>query len=348
MLFSKLLEPLKKQYGYTNMPFLQKMLAEAATKQTYRDLKILHNVPLFMNTLLKIEPLIVGGAQVVVTNPHFVICDSKAVALLQQANIKVELDYKKIEDDFDYVLDAAGNFKSSITPRRGAAELTKTGEKIYSDPTLNYPIINVDRSKIKELETCLGTGEGLIRGLNFFVGNVFHHQSFVLFGYGKVGRGAARQLTQYTKQLIIIDSDANACERAAKEGYIALHAKDKTAIDQAVKLAYAIVTATGVKNLITDSYHSAHFKNKLLVNIGVDDEYGPDFKKDEVLNEKRGVNFALQDPTLMKYMDPIFYAHNLTIDLFETRHFSSGIHAFPEDMDDMIMKQWQACFHEPL
>ena len=346
MIFSELLEPLKINYGVENMPFLQKMLVKVSEEKTYRGLKILHNIPLCLNTLLKIEPLIVGGAEVIITNPHFFTPDRKTLSLLKTADISVELDHHKIADDFDYVLDAAGDFKSLITPRRGAAELTQSGVAIYSDPALRYPILNIDNSSIKTLEACLGTGEGLIRGLDFFVGDVFHHKAFVLFGYGKVGRGAAKQLAKYTQQIVVIDSDDHACERATRDGFFTLHSSDKIAIDRAVKSAYATITATGFKNLVSNSYDPAHFKNKLLVNIGVDDEYGPAFKNNEVLNGKRGVNFALQDPTLLKYMDPVFYAHNFAIDLLETRHFEPGIHAFPKDIDESIMTQWQEIFHE--
>ena len=166
MILSELLQPLKVNYGIENMPFLQKMLDRASVEKTYRDLKILHNVPLCLNTLLKIEPLLVGGAEIVITNPHFFTPDRKTLSLLEKAAISVELDHSKIADDFDYTLDAAGDFKSLITPRRGAAELTQSGVAIYSDPKLRYPILNIDNSRIKTLETCLGTGDGLIRGLN--------------------------------------------------------------------------------------------------------------------------------------------------------------------------------------
>ena len=62
-----------------------------------------------------------------------------------------------------------------------------------------------------------------------------------------------------------------------------------------MKASYAVITATGIKNIITDWYDTDLFKNKVLINMGVDDEYGDAFSKEEVLNEKRGVNFALRD-----------------------------------------------------
>lgn len=121
MSFSKLLQPLKEYYGIDNMPFLQNMMEKVLAEKTYQGLKILHNVPLCLNTLLKIEPLVVGDADILITNPHFFTPDKKVIDLLKEAGIFIELDHKKICDDFDYVLDAAGNFKSLITPRRGAA-----------------------------------------------------------------------------------------------------------------------------------------------------------------------------------------------------------------------------------
>lgn len=347
MIFSALLKPLKAHYGIENMPFMQEMLAKAA-HHPYRSLKILHNIPLCLNTLLKIEPLIVGGAEVLVTNPRFFSCDDEALKLLKKANISVERNHQKITGEFDYVLDAAGDFKERIVPRRGAAELTKSGESIYSDPKLTYPVINVDNSRIKALETYLGTGDGLVRGLRFFVGDAFHHHPFVLFGYGKVGKGVAKQLAKYTPHLTIIDASSFACEQAKKDGFSSIFAKDKEAVHKAVKDSYAIVTATGIKNVITNFYDPHMFKNKILVNIGVDDEYGSAFSKEEVLNDKQAVNFALPEPTALKYIDPIFYAHNLVIDLIENRYFKAGIHPFPKDIDELIMAKWQKIFHETL
>ena len=116
-----------------------------------------------------------------------------------------------------------------------------------------------------------------------------------LFGYGKVGKGIAKQLAKYTKKLTVIDTSTSACEQAAQDEFLAISANDKGNIHKVVKASYAVITATGIKNIITDWYDTDLFKNKVLINMGVDDEYGDAFSKEEVLNEKRGVNFALRD-----------------------------------------------------
>lgn len=346
MIFSKLLEPLKETYGIENMPFMQRMLSEVSVSRPYQGLKVLHNIPLCLNTLFKIEPLILGGAELVVSNPHFCLPDISAIKILEKSNIPVELNHHKIRGTFDYVLDSAGDFKNLIIPNRGAAELTKSGELIYSDPKITYPVINVDNSGTKILETSLGTGESLVRGLNFFLGDAFHYQDFVLFGYGKVGAGVAKMLGPLSNKITVVDLWSDACLKAIEDGFLAISGDEKELVYEAVKNAYGIITATGVKNIISNNYDPRYFRGKHLVNIGIDDEYGDAFSEDEVLNEKQAINFALSDPTNLKYMDPIFYAHNRVIDLIETRRFSPGIHPFPKDVDEWILKKWQGWFGE--
>lgn len=71
-------------------------------------------------------------------------------------------------------------------------------------------------SRIKTLETYLWTGDGLSEGVELFVGNALHHRPFVLFEYGKVVKGIAKQLAKYTKKLTVIDTSTSACERAGQ------------------------------------------------------------------------------------------------------------------------------------
>ena len=344
MSISQLLENIKIGYGYDNIIFTQRLLQDVKQKQPYRGLRILHNVPLYKNTLLKIEPLVVGGGIVTVTSPNFSSYDQEAVDLLESCQVSVELDHSKIKDDYDFVLDAGGEFKELITPRIGAAELTKSGEKIYSDPKITYPVINVDNSQLKQLETKLGTGDGLVRGLTFYLNDDFHGKAFVLFGYGKVGSGAALALKQYTSDITIVECDQDRILEAKEDGFDVLVNNDKQAIEKVLSNCYGVITATGKKGLITDYYSPELFKHKVLSNLGIDDEYGSAFTNDEVLNNKQAINFRLDDPTEIKYMDPIFYAHNIVIDLILSGDFTPGLHPFPEDLDKSILQEWMGYF----
>lgn len=338
---TKLIAPIKENYGIDNYPFMQKMCEESMQDKSYKGLSLLHNAPLYLNTLLKIEPLILGGAKLIVTNPTNIGYDQKAIDILRQAGIRVEMNHEKIKGSFDYVLDTSGDFKDHLSSVCGAVELTKSGEIVYgSDPKVSYPVINIDNSRVKTLETELGTGDGFVRAMQYFVGKVFYQQPFILFGYGKVAKGIALRLSQYTDQIIVIEKCAKACERAAQDGFVVLNASETKHVASAMRYAYAVVTATGVKNVITDAYDPNLFKGKLLVNMGAQDEYGPAFSPSEVLNQKIAANFALQEPTALKFIDPIFYVHNYAVNLMCEHHYSPGVHVIPAKLDDDIMRLW--------
>lgn len=110
------------------------------------------------------------------------------------------------------------------------------------------------------------------------------------------------------------------------------------ALEQAITQADIIATATGKKSIM-NSYPLSWFENKILVNLGVYDEFGPSFKEDQVLNNKKALNFVLKDPTPMKYIDPEFWIHNYAA-LLLNNNLSHEVHNIPEDLDKKIIAQW--------
>ncbi len=103
-------------------------------------------------------------------------------------------------------------------------ELTQTDPALYKN--LNFPVITVDHSLTKSIETSLGTGDSLVRLIHrlarqsmtvlmsqavilgshpdFFhlpvllsmlsMARLFSHHQFMIFGYGKVGKGIVNAL----------------------------------------------------------------------------------------------------------------------------------------------------------
>lgn len=51
-------------------------------------------------------------------------------------------------------------------------------------------------------------------------------------------------------------------------------------------------------------------EGQVLVNIGAEDEYGPLFPEQSVLNRKVAVNFALEEPTHLRYIETTFALQN--------------------------------------
>ena len=75
----------------------------------------------------------------------------------------------------------------------------------------------------------------------------------------------------------------------------------------------------------------------LLMNIGVEDEYGKGIPDERVLNRKMPLNFILEEPTLLCYIDPTMALSNYgTIELLNKR-CSNGINLPPEELENRLL-----------
>lgn len=82
------------------------------------------------------------------------------------------------------------------------------------------------------------------------------------------------------------------------------------------------------------------FRGKILANMGIYDEFGAHFSDKEVLNHKMPVNFILEEPTPMRYIDPEFYIHNLMALTFLEEQLDKGVHGIPIEQDKSIIARW--------
>jgi len=328
-----------------SIPFLDAHRRRVCDEKPYQGLRILQNIPLTWITVFKIEVLALGGASVVTTSPSFFPVEKRAADLLKQANFDVQIDHQ-FQETFDIHLDCCAELLHQPSPNIGAVELTQSGSKLYQSAPIGYPVISVDDSKLKVLETFFGTGDGFCRALHQHVGGHLMNQSFVIFGHGKVGRGIAYALKQYTNNITVIDLKSNFSADSSGVRYVDAH--DKTQVKDAIANAYCTITATGIKHLLSDFYSldKTDFGNSLLANMGADDEYGPNFATDDILFEKKAFNFSLTEPTAFRYLDPILYAHNLGIDLILSNQFNSGYNPFPQDLAHHILDTWQTIYDE--
>lgn len=331
-------------YSVKELPFLTKMRQELASNPRYQGLRILHNVPLTLATAFKIELLALGGAEVIATSIKDLPAEERAVELLKAANITV-LQEHTFTGFFDLHLDCCAELIGLPPPQRGAVELTQTGSVIYRQATLSYPLLSVDDSPLKIIETFFGTGDGFIRAFQNQVGiKAMFNKPYIVFGYGKVSRGIVYQLKKFSQDITVIDTKCPSVLRGVK--FIA--ADNRQEIRHAISGAYAAITATGVSGLMTHYYHffKADFGDCLLANMGAADEFGENFSEDEILFNKKPLNFSLVEPTAFRYLDPIFYAHNLGIDLILSTDLANGYHPFPPDLAQSILQNWSAIYQD--
>lgn len=286
--------------------------------------------------------MIAAGADVTVTNPSFMSANPRAVASLRAAGVPyVENLNDLIEEKFDIYLDCAAELYQTLgAPRLGAVELTGSGDQLYREQSLSFPVVSVDTTMTKQLETVFGCAESTYSALSQLVPGINPaEKSWIIFGFGKIGRGLAYFCIQHGARVVVVD----VCEKqrlaAESLGIEAINPQDTAAVEHAAAKADIVMTATGRK-AIMDVYPREWFKGKILANLGVYDEYGPQFFPDEVLNHKEPINFTLNDPTPMRYIDPEFYIHNIAGLVIAQRLLSNGVHGLPPEIDLPLIHRW--------
>lgn len=339
----KQLEQLEKAYEFFNeseYPFLKEFKQHAITKRPYDNLKIIHNTHITLTTLCKIATLLYTGAEVTVTVTRDLIRHKDAMDLLLKSGIHF-VEENEIKDDYDIVLDCCAGLYGKVNPRLGAVELTQTGSIIYKKNILSYPVVSVDDSITKNIENFYGTGDGFLRAFQELVPEDLTAKSFILFGYGKVGKGVAHHLKRFTQNILIIEKGPEHLKEALANGFKGIYYDDIATLSGALKDAFCVVTATGVDDLISRLYEKNIFKNvKYFANIGSHDEFGKLFSEDEVLFKKRPINFSLKEPTRFKFLDPIFYLHNIAAETLLTNKHKPGVYSYPIHQDLAIIGQW--------
>ncbi len=176
----------------------------------------------------------------------------------------------------------------------------------------------------------------------------------VIFGCGKVGSGIAKAFVANGTppgKIHIVDVSLEAFSKARVEGYNIHHIdrdnlKESIAkIKKVLPKMHCAITATGVEGVISDQLGLTveDFRGvPVLMNMGTPDEWGKNFPKDRVVNEKRPANFALKYPTEMPYLDIIWMLLLLSGDELLRNHqeMKHGLHDVSKKSDAQALSAW--------
>lgn len=323
MLFDDIIN---EHYEPREYPALAQLSDEWIRTRPFDGMKVLAATPIFRNTLVQYRALIAGGAELFVGRAEgngdgaSMPCDSAVVDMLKENGIPVisDKDIKDgvVVDDFDLILDCAGQF-SFCNPRVGFVELTRSGVQFYEKSA--YPVYVADSGIVKRIETTLGTGEGCFRALDQMGFNAFGYENkkLVVFGSGKVGCGIALQGVRRGMNVCTItdirrkNTGSDFCNVLENNDVKIVDCMKDSDVSAAVSNADFVVTATGVKNALSLAAISAILDNPRIVvaNMGVEDEFSEMVPLDRVLNNKVPLNFILEEPTHLKYIDTSLALH---------------------------------------
>jgi len=333
-MLSDFLKKMKEFHDIGECPCLCHQLEYFKDTKPLDGMTVIHSSPVFKNLFPKIAPLLASGAEIVFTTPPQVRTDPEAVDILKQFNLSFE-EHIRADFDADIIMDCAGSC-SHIRPKIGVVELTKSGEYIYT--TEEFPVISVDRSIIKKIEDRLGTSDGLIRALDKLNLSPSSQSTVLLFGCGKVGGGILKKLVELKTNVIVVDREDVI---AGLNDVRTICHTDGPAVIECAKEADYIITCTGLEHVIEKNYGSKDFigSRALLINMGAFDEYGPSFPEERILNNKSPLNFILEEPSRLKYLDATFALHNrCAAYLAQSKDLPNGISSPPEFIEKEILQ----------
>jgi len=335
-----------KHYADRACPLLDSLRTSWEQSRPLDGVRILHNIPVTLETLVKLQSLLAGGAHVTVTACRIPGLSAQPVAVegMAYAGIPFVARHQDIHGEFDIALDCGCQVPdmANVHITEGAVELTQTGGRRYRELNLAYPAIDVDNSDVKKFEGLFGTGDAFMRAFKKLQPDSdLRDKRFVVFGYGKVGRGIVAQLMPETRLITVVESNSHLIPKIKQQGLHALKSDEIDAIKRAAGQAYAIVTASGVQHLLSRILDPRDCPQALLANMGANDEIGPKFEGEQVLCNKMPINFSLAHPTLMRFIDPVFYAHNLAAWLILTENYPAGYRALSREIDHEIIALWQ-------
>ena len=319
-------------YSEKEYPALAYQFEQWSVERPLAGVKVLDGTPVFANTLIKYMNLSAAGADLFVAYSDSIPYDKKILDFLESIGVPVVYNCRKA-NFFDVILDCNAVYRD-LQPRYGFTELTRSGAYHFADTA--YPVVNVDDSRIKAIETCLGTGEGFLRAmkeLKFEVAN----KKIVVMGCGKVGRGVVFYAGRAGAQVIAVDDPA-VVEKCVNGTLISRF--DRQSVLNALREAWCVVSCTGKADALADAEYIAIVRDgrQIMVNMGVEDEWGRQVPDSRVLNSKQPLNFILNEPTLLRYIDPTMALHSHGAVELVQNQFSAGLRKISPAVHD---EYWQ-------
>ena len=274
------------------MPGLMSLREEYGPSQPLKGARVAGCLHMTIQTAVLIETLVALGAEVKWSSCNIFSTQDHAAAAIAAAGIGVFAWKGQSLEDADWcieqtlffgdadrplnmILDDGGdltnmvfdNYPELIQHVRGLSEETTTGvHRLYermAKGTLPVPSFNVNDSVTKsKFDNKYGCRESLVDAIRRATDVMMAGKVAVVGGYGDVGKGSADSLRGAGARVIVTEIDPICALQAAMDGY------EVKKMENAVKEADIIVTASGCRDLITEK-HFRSMKDKAIVcNIG--------------------------------------------------------------------------------
>jgi adenosylhomocysteinase len=274
------------------MPGLMALREQFGKSQPLKGARVAGCLHMTIQTAVLIETLVALGAEVTWSSCNIFSTQDHAAAAIAAAGISVYAWKGQNAEEFDWcieqtlffgeeqkplnmILDDGGDLTNLVLDKypelvsaiRGISEETTTGvHRLYERVTngkLPLPAINVNDSVTKsKFDNKYGCRESCVDAIRRATDVMIAGKVAVVAGYGDVGKGSAASLKNCGARVIVTEIDPICALQAVMDGF------EVRKMDEAVKIADIVVTATGNLKIVTDR-HFKSLKDKAIVcNIG--------------------------------------------------------------------------------
>jgi adenosylhomocysteinase len=274
------------------MPGLMALREEFGKQKPLANARIAGCLHMTIQTAVLIETLVELGAEVTWSSCNIFSTQDHAAAAIAAAGIPVFAWKGMNEQEFDWcieqtlyafkdgkplnmILDDGGDLTNMVLDRfpelvpgiKGISEETTTGvhrlvERMNAGK-LPLPAININDSVTKsKFDNKYGCKESCVDAIRRATDVMIAGKVAVVAGYGDVGKGSAASLRGAGARVVVTEIDPICALQAAMDGYAVKK------MDDAVKEADIVVTATGNYNIVVDRHFKSMKDKAIVCNIG--------------------------------------------------------------------------------
>lgn len=274
------------------MPGLMALRAEYGKEKPLKGARIAGCLHMTIQTAVLIETLTELGAEVTWSSCNIFSTQDHAAAAIAATGVAVYAWKGMTEEEFNWCIDQTVFFGDSKQPLnmilddggdltdlvlkkypelykniRGISEETTTGvHRLYelaNAGKLPVPCINVNDSVTKsKFDNKYGCRESCVDAIRRATDVMIAGKVAVVAGFGDVGKGSADSLRGAGARVIVTEIDPICALQAAMEGF------EVKRMDDAIKEADIVVTASGCKGIITEKHFRAMKDQAIVCNIG--------------------------------------------------------------------------------
>jgi len=274
------------------MPGLMAIREEFGASKPLKGARIAGCLHMTIQTAVLIETLIELGAEVSWSSCNIFSTQDHAAAAIAAAGIPVYAWKGMNEQEFDWcieqtlfaftdgkplnmILDDGGDLTNMVLDRypelvggiKGISEETTTGVhrliERMNNGKLPLPAINVNDSVTKsKFDNKYGCKESCVDAIRRATDVMMAGKVAVVAGYGDVGKGSAASLLGSGARVIVTEIDPICALQAAMDGFAVKK------MDDAVREADIVVTATGNCDILLDRHFLALKDKTIVCNIG--------------------------------------------------------------------------------